>query len=96
MRLVALSFPTTRELNEKGFALYADFRPDVAGWGRRAEVRCSTILEGRCAVLLHKQEDVKLEKRDKSEGVDDVVKFENLVEITKNECARPRKRGCLP
>ncbi|KAF7292392.1 Glutamine synthetase [Mycena chlorophos] len=35
---------TIQEINAKGWGLYADFRPDVNGWGDRAEVRCSTIL----------------------------------------------------
>ena len=41
--MLAESFPP-KELNEKGFSLYADFRPDSEGWGQRGEVRCSTIL----------------------------------------------------
>ncbi len=43
LRLLAESFPP-KELNEKGFSLYADFRPESEGWGQRGEVRCSTIL----------------------------------------------------
>ncbi|PIL37119.1 hypothetical protein GSI_00811 [Ganoderma sinense ZZ0214-1] len=43
LRLLAESFPP-KELNEKGFSLYADFRPQSEGWGQRGEVRCSTIL----------------------------------------------------
>lgn len=74
MRLLSLSFLTTRELNEKGFALYADFRPSVAGWGQRAEVRCSVILEGRSAVAVHKQGIVDFETHS---GVSDMVKFED-------------------
>jgi len=27
-----------------GFALYADFRPDVSGWGKRGELKCETLL----------------------------------------------------
>ncbi|EJD01102.1 uncharacterized protein FOMMEDRAFT_90098 [Fomitiporia mediterranea MF3/22] len=43
MRKLADSFPPA-ELNEKGFGLYAEFRPDVGGWGQRAEIRCSNVL----------------------------------------------------
>ncbi|KAI0832385.1 hypothetical protein BC628DRAFT_1346466 [Trametes gibbosa] len=43
LRLLAASYAPA-ELNAKGFALYADFRPTSEGWGERAEVRCSTIL----------------------------------------------------
>lgn len=47
MHLLALSYEP-RELNSKGFALYADFRPDIPdgakGWGKRGEVKCQTIL----------------------------------------------------
>jgi hypothetical protein len=47
LRLLAQSYEPV-ELNNKGFGLYADFRPDVEGgqkgWGKRSEVRCQTIL----------------------------------------------------
>ncbi|KAH7887672.1 hypothetical protein F5I97DRAFT_1935756 [Phlebopus sp. FC_14] len=46
LRLLAASF-TPQELNDKGFSLYADFRPSVDGWGRRGEVRCERILSLR-------------------------------------------------
>ena len=46
LRLLAESFPLP-ELNNKGFALYAEFRPDVDGWGKRGEVRCERILSLR-------------------------------------------------
>lgn len=48
LRLLAESFPPP-ELNSKGFALYAEFRPDVDGWGKRGEVRCERILSLRKA-----------------------------------------------
>jgi hypothetical protein len=31
------------ELNRVGFALYADFRPEVTGWGKRGELRCEVL-----------------------------------------------------
>jgi hypothetical protein len=44
MRLLAENYDDTVELNRVGFALYADFRPDVSGWGKRGELRCDTLL----------------------------------------------------
>jgi hypothetical protein len=44
MRLLAESYSDPTELNRMGFALYADFRPDVDGWGKRGELRCETLL----------------------------------------------------
>ncbi|KAI0375605.1 hypothetical protein BV20DRAFT_984409 [Pilatotrama ljubarskyi] len=43
LRLLAESY-SPAELNEKGFSLYAEFRPASEGWGQKAEVRCATIL----------------------------------------------------
>ena len=92
MRLLALSFPTTKELNEKGFALYADFRPDVAGWGQRAEVRCSSILEGRSAVAAQKMIE-KPEERVGDQRLNDVVKFEDTAFGSGGDGAPPTKRA---
>ncbi len=44
MRLLAESYDDPVELNRAGFALYADFRPDVNGWGKRGELKCETLL----------------------------------------------------
>ena len=44
MRLLAESYDDPVELNRVGFALYADFRPEVSGWGKRGELRCETLL----------------------------------------------------
>ncbi|KAK0230875.1 hypothetical protein IW262DRAFT_1262902 [Armillaria fumosa] len=46
LRLLAGSF-TPKELNNKGWALYTEFRPSVNAWGERSEVRCETILNLR-------------------------------------------------
>ncbi|KWU45792.1 hypothetical protein RHOSPDRAFT_15987 [Rhodotorula sp. JG-1b] len=46
MRLLAASFPQ-HELNAKGYGLYLEFRPDVDGWGKKAELKMSTILDLR-------------------------------------------------
>jgi len=43
LRLLANSYGP-QELNEKGFGLYAEFRPNVEGWGGRGELRCDKIL----------------------------------------------------
>ena len=43
LRLLGTTY-SPAELNEKGYAIYAEFRPEVDGWGKRAEVKCSTIL----------------------------------------------------
>ncbi|KAA1466444.1 hypothetical protein DENSPDRAFT_925863 [Dentipellis sp. KUC8613] len=47
MRLLAESYGTTEELNRVGWALYADFRPEVNEWGKKGEVRCEKILSLR-------------------------------------------------
>ncbi|KAH9062688.1 hypothetical protein EDB87DRAFT_1673687 [Lactarius vividus] len=44
MRLLAESYNDPMELNRVGFALYADFRPEVTGWGKRGELKCEAIL----------------------------------------------------
>ncbi|KAI0268245.1 hypothetical protein BC834DRAFT_868576 [Gloeopeniophorella convolvens] len=44
MRLLADSFADPAELNRAGYALYADFRPEVDGWGKRGELRCAALL----------------------------------------------------
>ena len=44
MRLLAESYDDPMELNRMGFTLYASFRPDVSGWGKRGELKCETLL----------------------------------------------------
>ncbi|GAA6000798.1 hypothetical protein JCM10207_004665 [Rhodosporidiobolus poonsookiae] len=46
MRLLANSF-SPAELNQKGYGLYLEFRPDVEGWGKKGEVKMSSILNLR-------------------------------------------------
>lgn len=46
MRLLAESYNPT-DLNRVAFALYADFRPRVDGWGKKGELRCKEILAAR-------------------------------------------------
>ncbi|KAG1783256.1 hypothetical protein EV702DRAFT_1176445 [Suillus placidus] len=75
LRLLAESFPPP-ELNSKGFGLYAEFRPNVDGWGKRGEVRCEQILSlrkkdrGTVAEIAVKGEVVKLEANHDSRAAD--------------------------
>lgn len=50
MRLLADSHEP-EELNQNGFSLYCDFRPDIepgkSGWGERGKVPCEVILNLR-------------------------------------------------
>jgi hypothetical protein len=72
LRLLAESFPP-QELNNKGFGLYAEFRPDVDGWGKRGEVRCEQILS--------------LRKKDRSTAAETAVKGE-VVKLEVNHDSR--------
>ncbi|KAG1806733.1 uncharacterized protein HD556DRAFT_334202 [Suillus plorans] len=73
LRLLAKSFPPP-ELNNKGFGLYAEFRPDVDGWGKRGEVRCEQILS--------------LRKKDRSTVAETAVKGD-VVKLEVNHDSRP-------
>ncbi|KAG1833346.1 hypothetical protein EV424DRAFT_1617649 [Suillus variegatus] len=73
LRLLAESFPPP-ELNNKGFGLYAEFRPDVDGWGKRGEVRCEQILS--------------LRKKDRSTVAETAVKGD-VVKLEVNQDSRP-------
>ncbi|KAJ9112237.1 hypothetical protein QFC22_006321 [Naganishia vaughanmartiniae] len=44
LRILAQSY-TTEELQEQGYGMYVSFRPDVAGWGDRAVLYCSNIID---------------------------------------------------
>lgn len=46
LKLLADSY-TSHELNDKAWALYTQFRPEVNEWGKRSEIRCSRILDLR-------------------------------------------------
>ena len=85
LRLLAGSYAPA-ELNRVGFSLYADLRPDVQGWGGRAEVRCATILGLR-------NPDVKKEDGETHLGnVQDIVKTEPVVDAEREgegEVAKP-------
>ncbi|KAG8977718.1 hypothetical protein FRC05_000975 [Tulasnella sp. 425] len=43
MRLLAHSY-SAKELNELGYSLYCDFRPESLGWGKKAEMTMEKIL----------------------------------------------------
>ncbi|EJF61207.1 hypothetical protein BD309DRAFT_1072100 [Dichomitus squalens] len=73
LRLLATSY-SPQELNEKGFSLYADFRPQSEGWGQRGEVRCSTILALRKARRESEASDDPT--RTEAPSVDSIVKVE--------------------
>ena len=47
--------------------MYADFRPDVNGWGQRGEVKCRTILEMR-SIARGSVQEVK-EERDRKNSI---------------------------
>ncbi|KAG2042350.1 hypothetical protein BDR03DRAFT_945113 [Suillus americanus] len=87
LRLLAESFPPP-ELNNKGFGLYAEFRPDVDGWGKRGEVRCEQILS--------------LRKKDRSAIAETAVKGD-VVKLEVNHDSRATEgpggiqsvRGCI-
>lgn len=84
-------------MNEKAWALYAEFRPVVDGWGKRSEVRCETILG-----LRNKGHDMKgggiVGKEGGAGGVEGAVKFENndggrpAENIEENEPERKKAR----
>lgn len=44
LRILAQCY-TVDELNEQGYGMYVSFRPDVEGWGDRATLYCSNIID---------------------------------------------------
>jgi hypothetical protein len=75
LRLLAASF-SPQEINAKAWALYADFRPEVDGWGKRGLVTCEGILALRGAgASAGGERDSLVVPRD---VMTDVVKFENV------------------
>ncbi|KAJ9120328.1 hypothetical protein QFC24_005282 [Naganishia onofrii] len=44
LRILAQSY-TVEQLQEQGYGMYVSFRPDVAGWGDRAVLYCSNIID---------------------------------------------------
>ncbi|GAA5870934.1 hypothetical protein JCM16303_001634 [Sporobolomyces ruberrimus] len=82
MRLLANSFEPN-ELNQKGYGLYLDFRPESDGWGKKAEMRMSTILDLRrflthsdpspAPAIKQDEEDSKVKVEDAEGNVQDVT-----------------------
>lgn len=74
MRLLAESHEP-EELNQKGFSLYCDFRPDIEpgknGWGKRGKVPCEVIL---------KLKKAKVKGEDVIDDVEENVKLSPIVE----------------
>jgi len=72
LRLLAATF-SPEEINDKGWSLYAEFRPSVDGWGKRGPVSCETILS------LRKPADARGESDDnKGDRASNVVKLEGV------------------
>jgi len=83
MRLLAESYEP-EELNQKGFSLYRDFRPEIepgkSGWGKRGKVPCEVILR------LRKEK----EEMGAVGGIDEDVKPVPTIQHTpKVECGEP-------
>jgi len=67
MRLLAATYPH-QELNRLAFSLYAEFRPETDGWGKKAEIRCENILNlRRTQPLITEQPVVKIVKPDEEQ-----------------------------
>ena len=66
MRLLGDSH-SSEDLNRVGWALYADFRPNVTAWGERAEIRCDRILELR-KITMREANDTETEATTKSDA----------------------------
>ncbi|KAK0468267.1 uncharacterized protein EV420DRAFT_1260153 [Desarmillaria tabescens] len=86
LRLLAESFPP-KELNNKGWALYAEFRPSVNGWGERSEVKCETILNLRNTVV--RAAETTSTSKEVESSCFDVVQFE---ECASSSDAQAHKR----
>ncbi|KAK0490930.1 hypothetical protein IW261DRAFT_1547212 [Armillaria novae-zelandiae] len=74
LRLLAESF-TPKELNNKGWALYTEFRPSVNAWGERSEVKCEIILNLRNPTV-NAAEATGTSKEASSSDVVQVVQYE--------------------
>ncbi|GAA5983283.1 hypothetical protein JCM5350_005867 [Sporobolomyces pararoseus] len=84
MRLLANSFEPN-ELNQKGYGLYLEFRPESDGWGKNAEMKMSTILDLR-RFLTHAEPSPSPAIQEDNESV--IVKVEDTdgnAETTKAE-----------
>ncbi|KAI5481076.1 hypothetical protein MNV49_006262 [Pseudohyphozyma bogoriensis] len=71
MQLLADSF-SPDEVNQVGYQLYCEFRPEVDGWGKKGEMKCSEILG-----LRKKKKSAAAGGGEKSEDGARVVKVED-------------------
>jgi hypothetical protein len=79
LRLLANSYGPL-ELNEKGFGLYAEFRPVVEGWGGRGELRCDKILSLRREAIPGEIKQDVMSVGEAEESTISFVKVENADE----------------
>ncbi|GAA5908713.1 uncharacterized protein JCM6883_004148 [Sporobolomyces salmoneus] len=84
MRLLANSFEPN-ELNQKGYGLYLEFRPESDGWGKKAEMKMSTILDLRRFLTHLDPSPAPATKRDDGESKVKVEDSEGNVESVKEE-----------
>ncbi|KAF7964588.1 hypothetical protein HWV62_5383, partial [Athelia sp. TMB] len=98
LRLLANSY-SPEELNEKGFELYAEFRPRVEGWGGRGEVRCDKVLalrkKHKTSVGNVKEDAVATEPQDCQHNLKIFVKVEranSLQELHNSEDDEPDRK----
>lgn len=50
LRLLGDSFEPA-ELNEKGYGLYSEFRPEATGWGQKSELKVSSVFVHTTVVI---------------------------------------------
>lgn len=68
LRLLAEAFQDPAELNEKGYALYCDFRPVVDKWGEKSEMRLEEVLALRSAARKRATKEELADIRHAQEG----------------------------
>lgn len=78
LRLLSQSYSPS-EINQRGYSLYVDFRPEVGGWGKRGEVRCEKILALRRKMPLPEAGAAVMQvKEETPSSVDEIVKIERV------------------
>lgn len=99
LRLLAESYPPD-ELNEKGYGMYLNFRPETDGWGQKAEMKMSEVLNLRKAPVEVEEgrgvelEQVKVEPIIRSEVKEEDTRVqEDIAEVRTEE--PPTKRPKL-
>lgn len=81
MRLLSLSY-SPEDLNEKGYQLYIEFRPEGSGWGEKTEMLCKTILNLR---KLEAPEDGDAKPVKKEENTDDDQIVSGVVHVPEGD-----------